>query len=648
MSRSHRSIPTTAKTLAVAMALLTATAQAQTPSAASSATVESRAANAQPPDTQAADAALDTLLDEQWQGFLRDYPEQASFFGDYRYNSRWSDMSLSNAAKDEAKLQRLLKRFQAIDPHRLSDNGRLNRQLMMYWLQSDLKAYALKTHEMPLDQFNGVHLLLPILASAFPFNTTQQYDEYLVRLRAIPKLMDQVAGRARQGVKDGLVPPRYLLEKLVAQCNDLAAAAGADNVFAASLKKFPDAVPAADRERLTREIVTAVDNDVRPAYRKLARFIAEEYAPKGREQPGAWSLPNGDALYRYWIQLYASTTQSPEQIHALGLSEVARIEKAQAKIARDLGYADLKTMRERLRTDPKQHAHSREQILDLYRQYIAQMEPRLPELFGRLPAAKVVVKPVEAYNEKTASAASYMVGTTDGSRPGVIMVNTGQPEQRLLTMIESIAYHEGVPGHHLQLSISSSLTGLPPFRTKIVQTAYAEGWGLYAERLGKELGFYKDPYSDFGHLSQELARANRLVLDTGVHYKRWTRDQMVAWLREHSDTEEPNLQAEVDRYIAWPGQALAYKLGELKILELRERAQKALGSRFDIRAFHDEVLGGGYMPLAVLEERIDAWIARHQAGHGGNDTTPQADKAALDNTDAGQSLAGNASTASRP
>jgi uncharacterized protein (DUF885 family) len=554
-------------------------------------------------------AAFNALLDRQWEQLMRLLPEQASFFGDYRYNDAWADYSLAGATHMQREYKKMLTEFEAVDTRGFPEADRLNQRLMVQWLKSAIRGYELKTHEMPLDQFVGVHLNLTALVSAFPFNDAKQYQQYLTRLHALPKLLQQVTGVARQGAKDGLMQPRYLLEKVASQCDNLAAAAGADNVFAASLKKMPESIPAAERERLRRDIIAAVDGEVRPAFRELARFVREDYAPHGREQYGVWSLPNGEALYRYAIEQYTTTTMAPEQIHQLGLSEVERIEKAQGEIAARLGYASLKAMREAVAADPKHHAHSREQILDEYRKYLAQMETQLPQLFGTLPKAKVQVQAVEAWREKEASMAQYMAGTPDGKRPGLITVNTGEPEKRLLTTIEAVAYHEGVPGHHLQMTIARELPALPKFRTLLGQLAFIEGWGLYSEDLGKEVGFYQDPYSDFGRLSQELIRANRLVLDTGVHYKRWSREQMVQWMRDHSDMEEPNIQAEADRYIAWPGQALAYKVGQLKIRELRARAQSELGARFDVRAFHDRVLGGGALPLSELEARVDEWIA---------------------------------------
>lgn len=598
---------------ALRVALLAA-ALAATPALPAFAAAAPAASQAPSADVAQRVAAFNAQLDQQWEELMRLLPEQASFFGDYRYNDAWSDYSLAGAERMRKAQQAMLKRFEAVDTRGFPEADRLNQRLMVQWLKTSLRGYELKTHEMPLDQFVGVHLNLTAVASAFPFNDTRQYDDYLKRLHGLPKLLDQVEGVARQGMKDGLMQPGYLLEKVATQCDNLAAAAGADNVFAASLKKFPDSVPAAERERLRREIVAAVDGEVRPALRKLAEFVRKDYAPHGRKEYGVWSLPNGEALYRYAIEQYTTTTESPERIHQLGLSEVARIEKAQSEIAQRLGYASLKAMRDAVAADPKRHASSREQLLEEYRKYLAQMETKLPQLFGTLPKAKVQVQAVETWREKEASAAQYMAGTPDGKRPGLITVNTGEPEKRLLTTVEAVAYHEGVPGHHLQMTIARELPALPKFRTLLGQLAFIEGWGLYSEELGKEVGFYQDPYSDFGRLSQELIRANRLVLDTGVHYKRWSREQMVQWMREHSDMEEPNIQAEADRYIAWPGQALAYKVGQLKIRELRARAQDKLGAKFDVRAFHDRVLGGGALPLSELEARVDEWIASVDAG----------------------------------
>lgn len=558
--------------------------------------------------------ALNALLAEQWQHTLQNSPEFATILGDLRYNDRWSDLSLAHAAAEHKVTADFLKRFEAIDTTGFSDTDKLNQQLMVRRLKDSLKGYDLKLHEMPLDQMSGIHLELAGFVSSIPFNNTKEYEDYLARLKAVPKGFDQVIGVARQGMADKMMPPKYLLEKVVTQIASIEKPAGMDSVFAEPLKHFPASVPAADQKRLHDAILAAIDQDVRPAYRKLGEFVAKDYAPHGRSQPGIWDLPNGDAIYRYDVEQMTTTKESPQQIHELGLAEVKRIEGEMTKIAKSQGFADLASFRASLKTNPKAHATSREDILNRYRGYLAQMQPELPKLFGLLPKTKVVVMPVEAFREKEAPMAEYHQGTPDGSRPGQIFVNTGDFANRSVLAIESTAYHEGVPGHHLQISIAQTLPALPPFRQQAGYTAYIEGWALYSEQLGKDIGFYRDPLSDYGRLSDELLRADRLVLDTGVHYKHWTRQQMVDFFHAHSSEDEPDVQAETDRYVTWPGQALAYKMGELKILELRTRAKRELGSQFDIRAFHDEILDGGALPLDVLEARTDAWIAAVKAG----------------------------------
>ena len=565
-------------------------------------------------DVATREKALNDLLAEQWQHTLENSPEFATILGDLRYNNRWSDVSLAHLNAEVAKNQEFLKRFQAIDTTGFSDDDKLNQQLMVRQLQDALKSHQLKLDEMPLDQMSGAHLQLAGFISSIPFDNTKEYDDYLARLKAVPTLFDQVTGVAQQGLKDGMMPPKYLLEKVVTQIDSIGKSAGMDSVFAEPLKHFPKSVSAADQKRLHDAILAAIDQQVRPAYQKLGTFVKNDYAPHGRSEPGVWQLPNGAAIYAFQVEQMTTTKESPQRIHEIGLSEVKRIEGEMTEIAKQQGFKDLASFRESLKTNPKVHAASREDILNRYRNYLAGMQPELPKLFGLLPKTKVEVVPVEAFREKEAAAAEYHQGTPDGSRPGQIFVNTGDYQNRSVLSIESTAYHEGIPGHHMQISIAQTLPKLPPFRQQAGYTAYIEGWALYAEQLGKEVGFYKDPLSYYGHLSDELLRADRLVLDTGLHYKHWSRQQMIDFFHAHSSEDEPDVQAETDRYITWGGQALAYKMGQLKILELRARAKQALGDQFDIRAFHDEILGGGALPLDVLEARTDAWIAAVKAG----------------------------------
>ena len=558
-------------------------------------------------------AQFKQLLADEWEYQLRESPEQATFIGDYRYNDRWSDASLQHVQQRKRDMQQWLARFQTVDTSGFSEQEVLSQRLMVRELKDRIEGIDLKTFEMPIDQFNGLHLEAAQFVAVVPFDSTKHYEDYLSRLHKLPLVFDQTIEVLRQGEKDKLMPPRFLLEKTVDQCKNIAAPEGEANVFGQPVAKFPDGVPEADRKRLHDEILTAVDSEVRPAYRKLADFLATDYAPKGRTEPGVSTLPGGDALYRYDIHVLATTDMSPEDIHQLGLKEVARIEGEQLAIAKKLGFSDLKSFRASLKNDPKVFAKSPDDILSRYRAYVDQMRPELPKLFGLLPKTQLEVRPMQEFRAKEAAGADYQQGTPDGARPGVVWVNTSDYAHRSLLTAESTAYHEGIPGHHMQIAIAQTLPELPAFRQQGFFSAYIEGWALYSERLGKDIGFYQDPYSDYGRLSDELLRAIRLVLDTGVHYKHWTRQQMVDFFHEHSSDDEPDIQAETDRYIAWPAQALGYKLGQLEILKLRQRAKDELGGKYDIRAFHDEILNGGALPLDVLDKRVTSWIDSQKA-----------------------------------
>ncbi len=557
--------------------------------------------------------ALNQLLQEQWEYTLKNSPETATVLGDLRYNDRWTELSKNQIEKDKKSTQNFLKRFEAIDSTGFSATDQLNKDLMIYQLKETLKNYDLKLYEMPFNQMWGLHLQFPGFISAIPFNNAKQYQDYIARLKQIPLILDQGIQLAKQGQKDGLMPPKYLLEKVVKQVDSIATPAGKDSVFASPLKQFPKNISKAEQERLSREILQAIDQNVRPAYQKLGTFIQKDYLPYGRQHEGIWSLPNGDELYRFYVEDNTTTSESPETIHQLGLKEVARIEAEMLKIAKAQGFNDLKSFQQSLKTNPAVFPKSREEILEIYRGYIAQMQPELPKLFGLLPKNKVEVLPVEQYREKEAAGAEYHQGTPDGSRPGQVYVNTGDFSERSKISMEATAYHEAIPGHHMQIDIAQNLPNLPMFRKQPNDTAYIEGWALYAEQLGKDVGFYKDPLSDYGRLSSELFRACRLVVDTGVHYKKWTRQQMIDFMRDHSALDEPDIQAEADRYIAIPAQALAYKMGQLKILELRELAKHELGDRFDIKAFHDMILNAGTLPLNILDARIKNWIKEQKA-----------------------------------
>jgi uncharacterized protein (DUF885 family) len=554
--------------------------------------------------------ALRDLLHEQWEYTLRTNPEFASMLGDRRYNDQVSNVSEKAVAADLEASRRFLRRFEAISPTAFSEQEILNRDLMIRSLRDSIAAARFTNWKMPVNQQSGVHLWAAQLPSLIPFASARDYEDYVKRLGRFSSVLDETIVNMRKGMAAGLMPPQFLLGRIAEQAEGIARTPAAESPFAVPLSKFPDTVSDQEQTRIREAVLGAIEREVIPAYDRFAEFVRAEYAPRGRQEVGVWSLPDGRARYAFQVSRQTTTSLTPDEIHSIGLREVARIESEMLEIAKKLGYDDLTSFNASLEDNPAVRVTSGEQIVELYRKYIDRMYARLPELFGRLPRARLEVVPTPAFREKDAAAADYNTGAPDGSRPGRVNVNTYEAASRKTLPIESTAYHEGVPGHHMQLSIQQELTDLPPFRQQGGYTAFIEGWALYSERLGKEVGFYEDPYSDYGRLNDEMLRAIRLVVDTGLHHKQWTREQVVQYFRDHSAIDEVEIQSETDRYIVWPGQALAYKIGQLRILELRERAQRALGDRFDIRNFHDEVLGAGALPLQALEERIQRWIAR--------------------------------------
>ncbi len=552
---------------------------------------------------------LSKLFSEIWEDRLKHSPELASFLGDKRYNDQLSDYSTQEVNAALARGRGFIQRLSEIDTAGLPDQERLSAELMLRSLIDDQEGAKFKEWEMPVNQFSGFHTELPRLVNDLQFDTVKDYDDYIARLRKVPTAFSQITTNMELGIDEGRVPPQYLLEKVVAQTQALADQKPADSPFALPLKKFPQTVSAADQKRISDELLETIGTQVLPYYQRFAKFLKVEYVPKGRKDPGAWALPSGDAYYAYRIRQSTTLKKSAAEIHQIGLDEVKRDETEMLAIVHKLGFADLKSFSAALKANPKEHPASKEALLGAYKSYIAQMQPKLPGLFGTLPKAQLEVVAVPAFIEKDQAAAYYNQGSPDGKRPGRVNVNAYNFAERSLAPVEAVSYHEGIPGHHLQISISQELTGLPEFRKQSYYTAFTEGWALYSERLGKEIGFYQDPYNDYGRLEADIWRAIRLVVDTGVHSKHWTRQQMVDYFHDHSAIDETNIQAEVDRYIAWPGQALGYKMGQLKILELRQRAQTALGSKFDLKAFHDVVLDSGALPLDVLEQRVDEWIA---------------------------------------
>ena len=561
--------------------------------------------------------ALGDLFHEYWEDQLKHNPEFASSLGDKRYNDQTSDYSVQAVNDALAREQKFLLRLASIDPTGFTDQEKTSQDLLIREFELDEEGAEFKDWEMPVNQMGGIYNDYPRLAAMLSFTTVKDYDDWIARLHALPTAFAQVTENMSIGMEDGRVPPKYLLEKALDEVKQLANQKPEDSPLALPIKNFPAAIPAAEQERIKTAMLDAITKEDLPAYLRFARFLEVSYIPAGRAKPGIDSLPDGKKYYQFLIKQTTTTNLTADQIHQIGLDEVKKDEAEMLAIAQKLGFQDLKSFRESLKTNPKLHPASADALLDTYRGYLKPMQAKLPELFGTLPRAPFEVVAVPDFMAKTSAPAYYQSGTTDGGRPGRLFIDTYNAAERNLYGVESIAYHEGIPGHHLQISIAHELTGLPEFRKYGRYTAYTEGWGLYAERLGKDVGFYQDPYSDYGRLEADIWRAIRLVVDTGVHSEGWTREQMVAYFHDHSNVDEPSVQAEVDRYIAWPSQALSYKIGQLKILELRDRAQKALGAKFDIRAFHDQVLDTGALPLDVLSTRIDAWIASQKAAGPG-------------------------------
>ncbi len=553
-------------------------------------------------------AAQNALFEEQYESDLRNFPERATAYGDYRYNDKLAEYSLDAIARRHKTDVDYLARLEAIPSAGFSAQDQLSHDLLVRVLQQRIADFNLKEYEMPINQQNGIHTSLADLPLSVPFDSVKHYEDYIARLHQIPRALNQTTEVLRAGMKDKLMPVRFLLEKLPVQCQGIIDA----DPFLIPTKKYPASISPEDQKRLTQQITDTIAVDVIPAYKTFADFLRTVYAPEGRTTLSITSLPDGQKRYENDIYARTTTRMTPDEIHQLGLREIDRIQAEMTLIAKKEGFADLASFRASLKTNPKYIPTSSEQILDDFRHYIAQMEPKLPQLFTLLPKSPVTVEAIPAF--QSAAATHYVTGTPDGKRPGRVVVATSDFAKRSLIDDEAIAYHEGIPGHHMQLSVQQQLTGLPKFRLHgLGFNAYIEGWALYAEQLGKEVGFYKDPVSDYGRLSSELFRAVRLVVDTGIHSQGWTRDQVVDFFRKSGAVDEPTIQSETDRYIAWPAQALSYKLGQLKIRELRDRAHRELGTKFDIRTFHDEMLDGGTLPLDLLEARTDKWIAQQKA-----------------------------------
>jgi prolyl oligopeptidase len=549
---------------------------------------------------------LKAIFHDYWVDELRTDPLEATFVGDHRFDDRLGDPS---DAAHRAKVERdraARDALRGIDPAKLSADERIDRQVLLVTLHDRLEGERFRGHLIPLTQQEGLHLKFAQSVNFHPVGTVGDLENYVRRLHAFPAAIDATIAVMRQGVAEKRVPPRVTMAKVVPQLRALATAKPEDSPLYGIVAKLPGEWPEADRKRGAGAVRAAVAEAVSPAYARLAQFVESEYLPACRESVGLWDSPEGETHYAYRARSFTTTTLSPAEIHEIGLREMARTRAAMEAIRVKVGFVgDLPAFFQSLKTDPKLKNRSEQEILSRYTTIFEAIDPKLPSLFGRLPKTDYAIRPIEPYRAKAAASGYYYMAPEDGSRPGYFYVNTYEPASRPTYTMQALAYHEGVPGHHLQFCLAMEAPGRPAFRRFGYVPAFSEGWGLYSEGLPAEVGLYTDPYAEFGRLEFDALRCGRLVVDTGLHHKRWTRAQAIEYLEANTASPRLEIESEVDRYIAWPGQALAYKIGELKIRELRARAERREGQRFDLRSFHDRLLSQGSIPLSVLKSYLE-------------------------------------------
>lgn len=554
---------------------------------------------------------LHAIFEEEWEWGLKEFPTFATYVGDPRYGDRLHDMSFEAIERRKQHNRDLLKRLQAIDRSKLGAQDQLNYDLFVYGVRESVEAQQFPGEYLQITQMGGIHDSMADLAQQIPRRTVQDYENFIKRLEASPALVDQTIALLRKGAETGVTPSRVTLREVEGLIgNQIVEDVVSSPIYEIVFREFPESIPAAERTRLQQAAAKVLRERVIPSYQRLREFYVNEYFPRTRQSVAMSDLPNGRAWYTFRVRQMTTTDLTPEQIHELGLSEVRRIRAEMEKIREQTGFkGTLQEFFHFLRTDPQFFFTDEQMLLISYRDIAKRIDPELPKLFGKLPRLPYGVIPVPDYSEKTVTTAYYSAGSPEAGRPGYFYANLYNLPARPKWEMEALTVHEAVPGHHLQISLAQELTDLPKFRRYEGYTAFVEGWGLYSESLGPELGLYKDPYSKFGQLTYEMWRAIRLVVDTGMHWKGWSREQAINFFRENSSKSEHDITVEIDRYIVWPAQALAYKLGELKIKELRGYATRELGDKFDIRKFHDVVLGAGALPLSILESRVKDWVA---------------------------------------
>jgi uncharacterized protein (DUF885 family) len=561
-------------------------------------------------------AALNQLFEEEWEWTMRESPTFASSLGDRRYNDRWSDLSLAAVERRQQHRQQTLARLQRIDPARLAPADRLNYDLFRKDLEDDIQEFKYRLYLMPVNQGGGIQSA-DQLGDRLRFQTVKDYEDWLARLRAYPAYVEQTTELMREGVRAKVLWPKVTLQRVPGQLDRQLAARTEESGFYKPFRTFAPDIPAADRERLSRAGREAVEQSIMPALRKFRDYFVKEYLPASFEQVGAWQWPNGAEAYAFLARRYTTTNMTPEQIHQKGLSEVARIRAEMQKVMTQVGFKGThKEFFKKLRTDDQFYYKRPEDLLEAYRAVSKRIDPHLVKVFKTIPRMPYGVIPIPDTLAPDTTTAYYNQPAADGSRPGYYYVNLYKPETRPKWEMMALSLHESVPGHHFQIARAMELGEIPKFRRYGGYTAFVEGWGLYAESLGEDMGLYDDPYSKFGQLTYEMWRAVRLVVDTGMHHMKWDRQRAIDYFLDNAAKTELDVTNEIDRYITDPGQALAYKIGELKLKELRARSKAELGDKFDVREFHDLVLGSGAVPLDVLERNVDEWIRQQKARPG--------------------------------
>jgi uncharacterized protein (DUF885 family) len=566
-----------------------------------------------PAPTQAQDKTstakdLHALFDAEWERGLRENPVGATYIGDHRFDDRWPDLSPAALKASYQGDQAVIAALDKIDPNQLSPEDQLNRDLFRRQYQASIDTYDYGSRYTPLSQRSGL-ASMHRMADVVVFKTVKDYEQWLARIGTLDQLIDQNIALMREGVKRGQVPPKIILQRVPPQLEKQIVTDPTTSPFYEAFRKMPESIPAAEQARLQAAARNSITKTVVPSYTKLKQFVINEYLPQTRETVGLWDTPNGEARYAELARFYTTTDLTPDQIHEIGLKEVSRIRGEMMKV---IAKTDFKGSFDEfltyLRTDPKFRYTDPKELLQAYEAMAKRVDPKLPQYFGKLPRMPYGVRPIAEQVAPDTTTAYYQGPAMDGRRAGFYYVNLYKPEERPKYEIPVLTIHEAVPGHHLQISLAQELGELPKFRRDFEATAFVEGWGLYSESLGEEMGFYEDPYDKFGQLTYEMWRAVRLVVDTGLHHKHWTRQQAIDYFKANAAKSELDIINEIDRYIGNPGQALAYKIGELKIKQLRGEATAQLGEQFDIRAFHDVVLGSGAIPLDVLEANVRRWI----------------------------------------